>query len=84
MIKIAKKGFIKRETDVARRGHVAEPLRLTRTHVGAYVVRKLRTRAKLIGPTGTVGPGKIKGGGGGGGGTRPSGRRKAIKASALI
>ena len=47
---------------MARRAHVAEPLGPTRTHVGTNVAHKLRTRVRLIGPMGTVGLGKIKGG----------------------
>ena len=39
------------------RGHVAAPQGLTRTHVGAYVARRI-DRAKLFGPTGIVGLGK--------------------------
>ena len=48
----------------------------TQAHVGANMAR--RTWRKLIGPTGIVGPGKRIGGR-----TKPSGRRKRIRAFPL-
>ena len=54
------------------------PPRPAQTHTSAYMARSIN-RAKLIGPTGIVGLEENKGGR-----TRPSRRRKAIRASTLI
>ena len=47
--------------NVVRRGHVAAPRGLPRTHVGVYVAWRI-DQAKSFGPTGIVGLGKWIGG----------------------
>ena len=81
---LQKKGFIKRGTRAELMWRDADTWQRhqgrhgpMRANVGAYVVQ--RNRAKLIGPTGIVGPGDRIGGR-----TRPSGRRKLRSASLLI